>query len=247
MFFSKIQRTEIVLLINILLCLGLFQLSGPAIAGVTDTEIYLPDDLESFAPPAAGNTYVDQTFGTTINRLTDAQNTSDATDPVKVLNLISQESSGVSPFNTDNSRLLLQHFSYFGLYDGLGNYLNDLPFEITASSEPRWSQTDPAIFYYINGNQLKQYDVLTRGVTVLHEFDEYASISGKGTANLSVDGDHLLLIGDNIDVFVYTLSTDTSGPVLELENAGDLNGMMITPDNNVLILWDQMYWLISAS
>lgn len=239
MLVSKMNSKKTVLLIHVLLCLGLFPLSGVSFAGVTDTEIYLPDDLETFDPPAAGDTYIDTTFGTAINRLTDARNTSDATDPVKTLNLISQESSGVSPFNVDNSRLLLQHFSYFGLYDGLGNYLDDLPFEITASSEPRWSQTDPAVFYYINGNQLKQYDVLTGNVTILHVFDEYTSISGKGGANLSVDGDHLLLIGDNIEVFVYTLSSGTSGPVLELANAGDLDGMMITPDNNVLVIWDQ--------
>lgn len=209
-----------------------------ATASVTDTAIYVPDELETFVPPAAGESYTDQIFGTAIKRISDAQNTTDAADTTKVLTLVTQELSTVSPFNADNSRLLLQHFSYFSLYDGLGNFLQDLPLEIIASSEPRWSRTDPAVFYYINGNQLKQYDVLTRNDTVVHEFEGYASISGKGGGNLSFDGDHMVLVGNNVEVFVYQFSTDTPGPALVMNNAGDANTLMITPDNNVLVVWD---------
>ena len=45
------------------------------------------------------------------------------------------------------TRLVLQHYSYFALYDGAGNYLRDFPFEVHASSQPRWSRTEPAVLY----------------------------------------------------------------------------------------------------
>jgi len=201
--------------------------------------VLIPADLETFEPPAVGDTYVDQTFDTTIKRVTDARNTLDSSNNIGVLDFITQEYSSMSPFNSDNSRLLLQHFSYFALYDGLGNYLSDLPFDITASSEPRWSKNDPAVFYYLNGNQIRRYNVLTGVGTLVHEFTEYTNITSRGEADISFDGDHLVLFGDNIDIFVYTLSTDSKGAVLEMPNAGDANSLYLTPDNNVLVTWDE--------
>ena len=86
----------------------------------------------------------------------------------------------MSPFNRDDSRLLLVHQSYFALYDGEGRYQQDLPMEISAASEPRWSRTDPNVLYYVYGNSLKSYDA-SRGVrAAVHTFAEYSKISGRG-------------------------------------------------------------------
>ena len=85
----------------------------------------------------------------------------------------------MSPFNQDNSKLILVHLSYFGLYDGAGNFIRNLPLQINASSEPRWSRSDPNVLYYLQGNQLKQYNVETGATSVVHAFTEYSRISGK--------------------------------------------------------------------
>src|SRR5438046_10748367 len=87
---------------------------------------------------------------------------------------ISPEYSSMSPFNQDNSKLILVHFSYFGLYDGAGNYLKDLPLEINASSQPRWSRTDPIILYYLYANRHKSYNIGTDATTLVLKFRQYS-------------------------------------------------------------------------
>ena len=144
--------TRRILLLGLLLLLG----GQHGVAYVTDAGLYAPLNYFTFQPPAAGTSYVDPAFGTTITRLSDALTAPDNAN-VGPLGLIANEYSTMSPFNDDGSRLLLQHRSYFALYDGDGRYLRDLPFEISAASEPRWSQHDRNVFYYRTGNQLKQY------------------------------------------------------------------------------------------
>ncbi len=39
-------------------------------------------------------------------------------------------------------------------------------------------------------------------------------VNGRGESDICFDGDHLVLVGDYQDVFVYDISTDTKGPVL---------------------------------
>jgi hypothetical protein len=149
---------------------------------------------------------------------------------------ISHEYSSVSPFNIDNTRLLLGHQSYFALYDGAGNYLRDLwpnP-GILGSSEPRWSKKDPNEFYYISGNRFMKYNVGTNAITTVHTFPEYASISGKGEEDISADGDHFAFAGDSRYVFLYEISTDTKGAVLDA-GAGTFDSLYITPNNNVIV------------
>jgi len=82
-------------------------------AGVGYTRI--PDGRTG---PGCG--YTDAVFQTAIKRVSDAMHTADAARGGAVT-LIAQEYSTMSPFNMDNTRLLLQHFSYFALYDGAGN------------------------------------------------------------------------------------------------------------------------------
>jgi hypothetical protein len=204
-------------------------------AYVTDTTIYTPPAYTTFIPPSAGGSYTDAVFGTAIKRLTNGMSMVRA-DNGATLTSVQTEYSTMSPFNHDNTRLLLLHFSYFGLYDGGGNYLRDLPLEINASSEPRWSRNDPNVFYYVRGNQLKQYNVGTGAISVLHTFSQYTQIKGNGESDISLDGDHLVLQGDG-RVFVYTISTDAVGPDFDTTGHG-FDSLYITPDNNVTITWN---------
>ena len=150
----------------------LLQHSG--LAYVTDSQLYSPVNYFTLRPPAAGATYVDPAFGTEVMRIERRLSTPDAAN-VGMLRSIANEYSTMTPFNADNSRLLLQHHSYFALYDGQGHYLNDLPFEITASSEPRWSRHDANLLYYVTGNQLKQFDTASRTASAVHTFSDTSS------------------------------------------------------------------------
>jgi hypothetical protein len=205
---------------------------------LTDTLVYLPLDYLTFLPPAIGGTYVDQIFGTPVKRLSNALSTRDNSTN-RTLTFIRHEYATMSPFNNDNTRLLLQHQSYWGLYTGAGNYTGDLPFEIGDLSEPRWSRNNSNILYYHpeNSNQLKQYNVATNTMSIVHTFSEYATIGGLHESDISFDGDKFVLIGDAHDIFVYTLSTDTKGPVFNIAGLGGIDQLQITPDNHVLVGW----------
>src|SRR5262249_4029676 len=143
---------------SFVLLAALAGLSGAlSFAYTSDTAVHMPPDYTAFRPPAAGGSFTDPVFGTAIKRLTNSMSMTRA-DNGGTLATIAPEYSTMSPFNMDNSRLLLEHFSYFGLYDGSGNFLKNVPLEVNSGTEPRWSRTDPNVFYYIRGNQLKQYN-----------------------------------------------------------------------------------------
>src|SRR6185436_17313207 len=126
-----------------------------------------------------------------------------------------------SPFNSNNSSLILQHQGYFGLYDGNGTYVRDLPFAVNAITEPRWSRTDPNALFYVSGNKLLKLNVSAGTSSTVRTFSEYTAIRGRGESDISRDGNHFVFAGDppggpaNRDVFVYDISTDTKGAVLD--------------------------------
>ncbi len=222
--------------VRVLLC-GVTAVMGIATAALTGTGVYVPPDYNSFQPPVVGGSYTDPVFGTTVKRISNALATPNA-DRGGTLTWVTDEYSTMSPFNNDNSRILLLHQSYFGLYDGTGVYLRDLPLEIGASSEPRWSRKDNHTIYYVRGNQLKTYDTASGAVSVVHTFSEYTAISGKGEADISLDGDHFVFAGDGRQVFVYEISTDRKSPVFDTAGRS-FDSVYITPDNNVTLTWNQ--------
>src|SRR5256885_9239341 len=227
--------------LSLAIAVGIFMLligsTRFAAAYTTNTTVYMPSNYTTFQPPAAGGSYTDAVFGTAVKRISDAMHTTDVGRGGPVT-LISQEYSSMSPFNMDNTRLLLQHFSYFAVYDGAGNFLKDLYLYGTpASSEPRWSRKDPNVFYYVSGNQFKSFNVGTMTSTVVHTFSEYTKISGKGESDISEDGDHFAFAGDDSNVFVYQISTDTKGPVFDAGSHGGFDQLYITANNNVLVGW----------
>ncbi|OFV94292.1 MAG: hypothetical protein A3F68_08825 [Acidobacteria bacterium RIFCSPLOWO2_12_FULL_54_10] len=227
------------LLGSLLVGFSIWLLLQPAIsaAPVTDSNVYPPPDYYTFQPPGAGSGFTDPVFGTSVKRLSNALGTPNL-DAGGNLIFITDEYSTASPFNADNSRILLVYQSYFALYDGSGNYLKTLPFEINSSSEPRWSHTNADILYYLFVNQLKQYNISTGAMSTVHTFSEYSSISGKGESDISYDGNHFVLVGDNRYVFVYEISTNTKGPSLDANGKG-FDSVYITPNNNVTVTWLQ--------
>jgi hypothetical protein len=234
---SKKQVIRTILLPGMLMLMGSM---APALAQLVVGGLEFPPNYDTFQPPAVGGSYVDPVFGSTVRRMSNAPGTLDA-DPAHgggYLPWISDEYSTMTPFNSDNSNILLVHQSYFGLYSGAGVYVRDLPLEINASSEPRWSRADNHTIYYHYGNQLKTYDISSGAMTVVHTFSEYSAISGMGESDISFDGDHFVFAGDGRYVFVYRISADTTSPTFDT-GGGGVDSLYITPNNNVTITWDQ--------
>jgi uncharacterized protein (TIGR03437 family) len=215
--------------------LFLLLVAGQALAAADDGSVRLALVYGTMQPPASGSAYTDPVFGTSIKRITNALSMDNA-DRGGKLTWIENEYSTASPFSNDNSRLILLHQSYFGLYDGDGNFLGSLPLEVNSSSEPRWSRKDNSTLYYHSGNQLKSYDASTGFTNVVHTFSEYASISGKGEMDISQDGDHFVFAGDDRYVFVYIVSTDRKLAAFDTGGRA-FDSLYITPDNNVTITW----------
>src|SRR5690349_21966914 len=86
-----------------LLCAGQ-QLS----AYTTDSAIYNPPNYLTFLPPAVGGSYTDPIFLTAIKRISDTT-TVPRIDSTGMVPNIQTEYSTMSPFNMDNTRLILVH------------------------------------------------------------------------------------------------------------------------------------------
>jgi len=207
---------------------------GVAFAHLSDTNSYPPLSYSGI-PVGSGQTYTDAIFGTPVKRLSDAFRS-----PQSGVSLpfVMTEYATVAPFNQDNSRLILQHGSYFGLHDGAGNFIRLLPAAISASSEPRWSRSNARVLYFVSGNRLSQHNVDSGATSVVHTFSEYGSISGKGESDICFDGDHFVFVGDNREVFVYEISTGRKGAVLNTGGRG-IDSVYITPGDQVTITWLQ--------
>jgi hypothetical protein len=209
-----------------------------AVAGVTDSSIQAPANYSSFLPPAAGSSYQDPAFGTTIKRVTNARGTADNVMGGNLTWALAEYSTPAA-FNNDNSRFLLQHDGYFAVYDGNGAYLKDATYEMTANTQPRWSRSDNNVVYYERVNQLKSYNAATNAVGLVHTFAEYGAISGNGESDLSWDGDHVVLVGDGREVFVYTISSGQKSAVFNT-NGNSFDSVYISADNKVTITWNAL-------
>ncbi len=215
--------------------------SVPSYGAVTDSTPGVPPLYNTFIPPAAGQVYADPVFGTLIKRVSQATNMFNQA-VAGPLSFVSTEFSTASPFNSNTSLLILQHAGYFGLYDAGGTYLKDLPFAANAATEPRWSRTDPNVLFYVSGNKLMKLDVATSTSTLVHAFPEYSAIRGRGESDISRDSDHFVLSGDepaglqNRYVFVYQISTDAKGPVLDTIGH-PFNQPYLAPNNMVAVGW----------
>jgi len=159
------------------------------------------------------------------------------------------EYSSIQSFNCDCSRFLLLRpsklggaFDHFALFGADGEFLGDLP--IGASDRPRWDATQPNRIYYLFEKQLRFYNTEDEQITLLREFEEFDSIDNKGEADISSDGNHLVLCWQrkdaegkmqDVEAFVYSISQDRRGPTLDVSRG--IESLYITSDNEVIVSW----------
>src|SRR5215470_8693955 len=158
--------------------------AGPAARGsdgstagrLDDRRSYIPANYTDWSPPVLGVSFKDPTYGTLITRLSNGL--AQFNGPVH------HEYATISPFNKNNTRILM-------LTENDGFYIADLrgnvivrPAEVNLSgaSEPRWSATDPDVFYFheYQRNEIRKYDLRTHQKSVVHTFTQYSSINFGG-------------------------------------------------------------------
>lgn len=217
----------------------------PPICGKTnDKSVYLPTNYDSFTPPAAGRSYVDPVFGCTVKRLTDGSHESlwDGTH----LGLMNYYST-FSAINTTGTLLfVIGSEGNWRIYDTSGHAAVSSANMPNMSGHPVWDASDGSAFYYASNNSLYKGTVSAGSVigTALHTFNEYTSITSPDSADLSQDGDHIALVGQNMngtmDVFVWSLrqqnktsryTTTCTGTVAGATQPGCVHKLQLSPDN----------------
>lgn len=196
-----------------------------------DHKVYFPADYTSFLPPAVGVHYRDTVFGTPIVRLTNGL--------TQFNDAVHHEYATMSPFNSDSSWILVQADSNgFFVVDRNGKLV--VPPEalvLGGSSEPRWSGKEPNVFYYHAENQLLKFDVARRQKSVVRVFAQYQKITfGGGECDISEDGDHLMIVGDDRHAAMYTFSTDSLAKTIDLKTLDkEWVEVYVTANNNIMM------------
>lgn len=217
-----------------------------------DGKVHVPPDWDSFAPPEKGKSYVDPAFGCEVTRLTDSSKEEALPDGTHVSFM--HYYSTLSPINANDTLLLItSDGGTWRVKDAKGNVV--VPVDKMPgmnNGHPVWDASDGNAFYYASGKTL--YKATIQGNRVrkeeLQTFKEYRGIVSPDAADLSQDGDHIALIGQNpdntLDVFVWSLSghakastyTTTckmEGDITRTQQPGCLHKLLLTPDNHVAI------------
>jgi hypothetical protein len=223
--------------------------SGAPICGQpNDGLVHIPPNWTTFVAPVTGQSYVDPVFGCTVKRLTNSsieETLSDGTHPS-----LMHYYSTFSPMNaTDTMLLLISDNVAWRVKDINGNVVvpaANMP--AMNNGHPVWDASNGSVFYYTVGNSLMQGTINGSLITsaVVHTFSEYGGIVSPDSSDLSQDGDHIALVGQNainsMDIFVwsfskqsktsvYTTLCSAGGSVTSTPQPGCLHKLELTADN----------------
>src|SRR5260370_1437819 len=180
-----------------------------------DGQTHIPPEWTTFTPPATGQSYIDPVSGCRVKRLTDSsaeETLYDGTHPS-----LMHYYSTFSPINATDTMLLISSSNgAWRVKDINGNaVVPTTKMPAMNNGHPVWDASDGNVFYYALGKALYRETIVGRSVkgAVLYTFKEYRGIVSPDAADLSQDGDHLALAGQNpdntMDVFVWSLSKQT--------------------------------------
>ena len=212
-----------------------------------DKKIHIPSNWESFTPPPAGQNYVDPVFGCSLKRLTDSSKDEVAWDG-KHLAFMNYYSSLTAINASDTMLFVVSNDGSWRIMDVSGKLIIP-PTKMPAfGGHPMWDAFDGNIFYFVSRNSL--YEAIVRGTHIetraRHTFAEYRGIVSPDAADLSQDGDHIALVGQNanntLDVFVwslskqaktsaYTTSCTFAGTIDVAVQPGCIHKLQLTADN----------------
>ena len=226
-------------------------LSTPVCGKTDDKQLHISPDWDSFSPPRAGQSYADPAFGCSVERLTDSSRDETAWDG-KHLAFMHYYST-LTPLNASDSMLFVVsndgNWRIKNVNGGVAISAAKMP---QSSGHPVWDASDGNIFYYASGNSLYKAGISGGPVksAAVHTFNEYKGIVSPDAADLSQDGDHVALVGQNssntMDVFVwslrkeaktstYTTTCTIDGSINGKAQPGCIHKLQLTADNLLTI------------
>lgn len=226
---------------------------APLCGQQNDGKIHIPPDWDSFAAPAKGGSYTDPVFGCVVKRLTDSAGDEILADGTHVS--LSNSYSTISPINATDTMLLIgSNNGAVRVVDANGRVVlppNKMP--TMNNGHTIWDASDGNLFYYTLGKALFEARIKGNSVKtqILQTFKEYSGIVTPDDADLSQDGDHIALVGQNrnntLEVFVWSLrkhaktSVYTTAckinewSVTQTSQPGCIHKVLLTPNNLLLI------------
>src|SRR5438270_677847 len=221
--------------------------SGAPICGISgDTSTHVPSDWTSFTPPAVSQSYVDSLFGCTVTRLTNGsgETLADGTHP----GLMNFYSTLTAMNASDTLVFITYNNGSWRISDLHGNTVVSAANMPSMNGHAVWDAANGSVFYYASNNTLYKGTISGSSVTptALHSFSEYSGIVLPDAGDLSQDGDHLALMGQNsnntMDVFVWSLGQQTktsvyttmctiSGSITSTGQPGCVHKLLLSADN----------------
>lgn len=133
--------------------------------------------------PAKGVFFPDSLYGADLARISDKSDGYSG-------NGIQNEYARADAWNADGTRLVLRgndgaYYLYNGVTYALERGLADIGSE--QEMEPRWHDTNPDVFFYFLGPQLRSYDLATDSATLIHDFS--VELAGCRYITTGVEGD----------------------------------------------------------
>ena len=221
---------------------------SPICGKTNDKSLYLPTNYDSFTPPAVGQSYVDPVFGCTVKRLTDG--TLESLWDGKHPGLMHYYST-FSAINAGGTLVfVIANDGSWSIRDTNGGVAVSAANMPNMSGHPVWDAADGSSFYYAAASTLNKGTINSGLVnrTVVHTFGEYGAVTSMDSADLSQDGDHIALVGQNsdgtMDVFVWSFNqqgktsqytTSCTGKVAGAAQPGCLHKLQLSANNLLTI------------
>jgi hypothetical protein len=215
--------------------------------------VHIPSDWTSFAPPSKGQSFVDPVFGCRVKRLTDSSAEETSADGTHLS--FSHTYSTMSPINASDTMLLINSDNgALRVIDTDGKVLvpsHKMP--AMNNGHAVWDAFDGNSFYYTLGKILYKGTLKNNSVksTPVRAFKEYSGIVSPDHSDLSQDGDHIALVGQNsnntMDVFVWSFKRQVKTSiyttackinqwdVTQTPQPGCIHKVLLTPNNLLLV------------
>lgn len=185
--------------------------------------------------------YRDAIYGGCIVRVTDRNNDLSPDDQSKGLK---NEYARIQAFNSDQTMIMVRSLdAYYYAYDA--NTLEVLH-QLPSMNDPRWSNLNPHLIYYIGDLTLMSYDLESDQHRLVHDFSEdfpgkdITAVWTRWEGSQSLDDRYWALMAEDQDwmtiaFIIYDLELDQIISQREIDPPGDVDSVTISPLGNYFL------------
>ncbi len=143
----------------------------------------------------------------------------------------------IQAWNADMSLISL----VFGTYLLNGRNYGIYKKTSTALYERRWSNVDPKIAYFCEGNKFGKINVETEQITILHTFAGYKATIGPWEGSISADDKYVVITNESggvpVEASLYDIKANSV--ISSKSFSGDIDWITITPSGNYIVVNDR--------